>query len=116
MSISALQSVLDDIGPEKIAVSGGVVSMTLAAVACDRYEASIVCHAVSPAVRERATRRVKAFAHSPGVETRYPRCGQIFGFRLPVQSGQPLFLLQDPPVWIYRGPVRFARSLGNESR
>ncbi len=66
MSISALQSVLDDIGPATIAVSGGVDSMTLAAVACERHAASIVCHAVSPAVPERATRRVKEFAQSRG--------------------------------------------------
>lgn len=64
MSLSVLQTVLNRIGPAAIAVSGGVDSLTLAAVACAKTEGNLVCHAVSPAVPERATQRVRQFART----------------------------------------------------
>ena len=66
-SLSRLQSVISDIGSLAVAVSGGVDSMTLA-VAADRVlrnDASML-HAVSPAVPEDGTARVRAYAQRLG--------------------------------------------------
>ena len=57
--------VLEAIGPVTVAVSGGVDSMTLAALAHDRGAARMV-HAVSPAVPVAATARVRRRARADG--------------------------------------------------
>ena len=57
--------VLEAIGPVTVAVSGGVDSMTLAALAHDRGAARMV-HAVSPAVPAAATARVRRRARADG--------------------------------------------------
>ena len=58
-----LEAVIADIGPLAVAVSGGVDSMTLA-VAAHRVlgDDARMLHAVSPAVPEDATRRVREYA------------------------------------------------------
>ncbi len=65
--LAELQRVLDTIGPPAIAVSGGVDSMTLAAVAYHRFGSAMqVFHATSPAVPPRATLRVRDHADRLG--------------------------------------------------
>ena len=70
--LAALKTVLDEIGPAAIAVSGGVDSMTLAALAHRRAPKGIspsriaMYHAVSPAVPPQATQRVRAMAGAEG--------------------------------------------------
>jgi pyridinium-3,5-biscarboxylic acid mononucleotide sulfurtransferase len=62
-----LHAIFDAQGPLAIAVSGGVDSMTLAYLA-HRHDpnATIMIHAVSPAVPERATQRVRHYAERYG--------------------------------------------------
>lgn len=60
--LSKLQQVLAKHEPLAVAVSGGVDSMTLAAIACSRNAATEVFHALSPAVPALATARVRAHA------------------------------------------------------
>lgn len=65
--LAALETVLDAIGPAAVAVSGGVDSMTLAALAHRRAPGRIAMyHAVSPAVPPQATERVRAMAQAEG--------------------------------------------------
>ena len=65
--LAELQRVLDTIGPPAVAVSGGVDSMTLAAVAHHSFGGAMqVFHAISPAVPPRATRRVRDHADRLG--------------------------------------------------
>ncbi len=66
-NLAALETVLDAIGPAAVAVSGGVDSMTLAALAHRRAPGRIAMyHAVSPAVPPEATKRVQAMAGAEG--------------------------------------------------
>ena len=66
-SVSALNTVLDDIGRAAVAVSGGVDSMTLALLAGRRLGADCAMfHAVSPAVPAEATARVQEYAVREG--------------------------------------------------
>ena len=66
-SVSALNTVLDDIGRAAVAVSGGVDSMTLALLAGRRSAADCAMfHAVSPAVPAEATARVQEYAVREG--------------------------------------------------
>lgn len=66
-SLHRLQSVINDIGPLAVAVSGGVDSMTLAVVAGHVLGAEArMLHAVSPAVPEDGTARVRAYAQRLG--------------------------------------------------
>ena len=66
-SVSALNTVLDDIGRAAVAVSGGVDSMTLALLAGRRSGADCAMfHAVSPAVPAEATARVQEHAVREG--------------------------------------------------
>jgi|TARA_B100000315_G_scaffold257662_1_gene307192 uncharacterized protein len=64
--LSALQSQLEDLGPIAVAVSGGVDSMTLAAVAHRVNPQSHMFHALSAAVPVSATRRVERYAAREG--------------------------------------------------
>jgi pyridinium-3,5-biscarboxylic acid mononucleotide sulfurtransferase len=60
--LQRLQQILKHYGQLAIAVSGGVDSMTLATVACSLNPQTEVFHALSPAVPELATERVRAYA------------------------------------------------------
>jgi uncharacterized protein len=62
-----LCAILDNYGPVTIAVSGGVDSMTLAGLAARHLgEQASMIHAVSPAVPQAATHRVRRFADRYG--------------------------------------------------
>jgi uncharacterized protein len=66
-ALDRLHAVLDAIGPVAVAVSGGVDSMTLAAVAHRRAPTTTrLYHATSPAVPEAATARLRARAECDG--------------------------------------------------
>ncbi len=62
----ALKAILQDIGDVAIAVSGGVDSMTLGYLAQESGARAEMFHAISPAVPEAATARVKAHAKAAG--------------------------------------------------
>lgn len=65
--LDALHRSLDAAAPAAVAVSGGVDSMTLAFLAHRRLGADVsMFHAVSPAVPEAATARVKAYGEREG--------------------------------------------------
>ncbi len=62
-----LCAILDGYGPVTIAVSGGVDSLTLAGVAARHLgDGASMVHAVSPAVPQAATHRVRSFADRHG--------------------------------------------------
>jgi uncharacterized protein len=66
-NLERLRSIIRDIGPQAIAVSGGVDSMTLAVVAHrELKEAVRMLHAVSPAVPADASERVRDYAGRMG--------------------------------------------------
>ncbi|NQV98545.1 MAG: adenine nucleotide alpha hydrolase [Rhodospirillales bacterium] len=66
-ALARLQAVLVDLGPVAVAASGGVDSMTLAAVAHQVFgNRALIVHAVSPAVPPQATARVEAHARAFG--------------------------------------------------
>ena len=62
MNSRTLNKIIDEIGVSAIAVSGGIDSLTLATVVCERQPMSEVYHAVSPAVPQAATLRVREHA------------------------------------------------------
>ena len=65
--LECLRSVIRDIGPQAVAVSGGVDSMTLAVVAHRELEEDVrMLHAVSPAVPGDASERVRDYAGRMG--------------------------------------------------
>ena len=64
--LARLETILERAGPVAVAVSGGVDSMTLAFVVHRVNRVSQMFHALSPAVPERATRRVKDYADREG--------------------------------------------------
>ena len=68
MTAPPLEAVLDRLAPVAVAVSGGVDSMTLAALAHRRLgpARSAMFHATSPAVPPEATSRVRAIAGAEG--------------------------------------------------
>lgn len=61
-SLAKLEQMLKKLGPVAVAVSGGVDSMTLAVVAHRLNNKSQMFHAVSPAVPDSATERVRRYA------------------------------------------------------
>lgn len=62
-NLERLRSVIGDIGPQAVAVSGGVDSMTLAVVAHQELKEDVrMLHAVSPAVPGDASERVRHYA------------------------------------------------------
>ena len=66
-SLHRLESVLAEIGPLAVAVSGGVDSMTLAAAAQRVLGSDArMLHAISPAVPEDASNRVRGYAYREG--------------------------------------------------
>ena len=66
-SLAKLERILRDIGPAAVAVSGGVDSLTLATLAHRSLRGEVeMFHAVSPAVPQQATDRVRALAAREG--------------------------------------------------
>jgi uncharacterized protein len=73
-----LESVLAGLGPVAVAVSGGVDSLTLATLAHRLAPgATLVVHAVSPAVPEEATARVRAEGAREGWALRVIEAGEF---------------------------------------
>ena len=60
--LARLETILEQMGPVAVAVSGGVDSMTLAFVVNRVHSNSQMFHALSPAVPGQATRRVQVYA------------------------------------------------------
>lgn len=74
-----LEAVLGEIGPLAVAVSGGVDSLTLAALAHRVLgaDAALMVHAASPAVPTEATARVRAEAARAGWSLRVIEAGEF---------------------------------------
>ncbi len=67
VALERLEKTLQSLGPVAVAASGGVDSMTLAAVVHNIHgNRALIVHAVSPAVPPHATARVKAHAEQFG--------------------------------------------------
>lgn len=75
--LARLETILERAGPVAVAVSGGVDSMTLAFVAHRVNRVSQMFHALSPAVPERATGRVKDYADREGWNLNLIDAGEI---------------------------------------
>ena len=75
--LEALQQYLTEHGPFAVAVSGGVDSMTLAVVAHRTNPDTQMFHAISPAVPEQATARVKHYAALEGWNLNIVEAGEI---------------------------------------
>ncbi len=78
-ALDRLQAIFADLGRVAIAVSGGVDSMTLASVAARTLgrDAMLAVHAVSPAVPDEATARVRAQAAAEGWSLRVIEAGEF---------------------------------------
>ncbi len=72
-----LLDALNKIGPAGIAVSGGVDSMTLAYIAARHTKNIKIFHAVSPAVPEQATERVKQHAQGENWQLQLINAGEF---------------------------------------
>lgn len=73
-----IEAVLDDIGPLVIACSGGIDSMLLAILAHrQRPDQTIIAHAISPAVPDEGTQRVRDWAAREGWKLRIVRSGEF---------------------------------------
>jgi uncharacterized protein len=73
-----IEATLAEIGPAVIACSGGIDSTLLALVAHRRSRANvIVAHAVSPAVPDEGTARVRGLAADEGWDLRVVRSGEF---------------------------------------
>jgi pyridinium-3,5-biscarboxylic acid mononucleotide sulfurtransferase len=73
-----IEAVLDAIGPLVIACSGGIDSMLLAVIAHRRAPGQVVvAHAISPAVPEEGTARVKNWAAREGWSLHTVRSGEF---------------------------------------
>jgi pyridinium-3,5-biscarboxylic acid mononucleotide sulfurtransferase len=73
-----LESILAGLGPVAVAVSGGVDSLTLATLAHRRAPGTaLMVHAVSPAVPEEATARVRSEAAREGWALRVIEAGEF---------------------------------------
>lgn len=75
--LGELKKVLERTGPIAVAVSGGVDSMTLAVVAHRVNPECQMFHALSPAVPNQATARVKHYADQEGWDLRLINAGEI---------------------------------------
>lgn len=84
---SALQLLLRQIDAPVIAVSGGVDSLTLAALASEIFSSVAVMHAMSPAVPAEATARVESMAARLGWSLTLVRAGE---FDDPLYLANPL--------------------------
>ncbi|MCP4379016.1 MAG: adenine nucleotide alpha hydrolase [bacterium] len=76
--IDTLTELLESIGPLRVAVSGGVDSMTMGLLA-GRYlgHATLICHAVSAAVPAEATERVRRIAEREGWQLQLLDAGEF---------------------------------------
>ncbi|MBE7248946.1 MAG: adenine nucleotide alpha hydrolase, partial [Actinomycetospora chiangmaiensis] len=78
MTRQHLETVLAELGPVAVAVSGGVDSLTLATLAHRLAPgAALMVHAVSPAVPEEATARVRAEGAREGWSLRVIEAGEF---------------------------------------
>lgn len=76
--ISNLENAIIEIGPVAVAVSGGVDSMTLAVVANRMAGRAVqMFHAVSPAVPEDSTSRVREYAKAEGWDLQVLNAGEF---------------------------------------
>ncbi|MBD3648247.1 MAG: adenine nucleotide alpha hydrolase [Pseudomonadales bacterium] len=75
--LEQLENHLQQLGPVAVAVSGGVDSMTLAVIAHRVNPDSRVYHALSPAVPEQATARVRDYARRESWNLELVHAGEI---------------------------------------